>query len=212
MADDTTARSFFSKPPAPPSPRPPILAPVATQPRVNAAPPPPPTAARVEVDDAGIFSRFAARFIDSSLITAVVEVVMPTLPVSPRRQNLIAGCVALFIWVFIEAAMLTRWGATPGKWFLGITVRTIPGARPELGVALHRSFGVWWRGMSAGLPLANLITAIRTWIQIKRYREATWDAEAGLVVHQRVQTWRLILLGLLVISVIALYAFVGEES
>jgi len=215
MADDTSGQGFFSRPPGRPAPRPAIPRPPSPRPAV--APParapvtPRPVAPVLEVADAGIFSRFTARSFDSMLIVVLLTMVLPTLPVSPRAQDTIVGYLGLFLWVFVEAALLAAWGTTPGKWLFGVTVRTRGGAKPDFGTAVHRSLGVWWQGMRAGLPIASLISAIRTWIQIRHHREATWDAETALVVNQRVRAWRLIALGLFVLGGLALIA-IGADG
>jgi uncharacterized RDD family membrane protein YckC len=198
--------SFFSKPPQ----RPVISAPPAPSP----TPPRPVTTAvpAPELADAGIFSRFVARSLDSLLIAAIVGILLPTLPVSSRIQDTLVGYVALFVWVFVEAALLAWWGTTPGKWMFGINVCTVPGTRPAYGVALHRSFSVWWRGLSAGIPLANLISSIRAAAHIKKHREAVWDAETGLEVHQRLRVWRLLTVGSVVLGVIAVLVLFGDEG
>jgi len=169
-------------------------------------------AAVLEVADAGIFSRFTARSFDSMLIVVLLTMMLPTLPVSPRAQDTIVGYCALFLWVFVEAALLAARGTTPGKWLFGVTVRTRGGTKPGFGTAVHRSLSVWWQGMRAGLPIASLISAIRTWIQIRNYREATWDAETALVANQRVRAWRLIALGLVVLGGLALIAVGADDQ
>jgi uncharacterized RDD family membrane protein YckC len=201
MADDTSGQGlgFFSTPPQRPSA---ARAPVT----------PRPAAPVVEVADAGIFSRFTARSVDSMLIVVLLTMVLPTLPVSPRAQDMIVGYLGLFLWIFVEAALLAAWGTTPGKWIFGVTVRTRGGAKPDFGTAVHRGLGVWWQGLRAGLPIASLISAVRTWIQIRNYREATWDAETALVVNQRIRAWRLIALGLLVLGGLALVAIGIDEQ
>ena len=215
MADDTSGQGFFSRPPGRPAPRPAIPRPPSPRPAV--APParapvtPRPVAPVLEVADAGIFSRFTARSFDSMLIVVLLTMMLPTLPVSPRAQDTIVGYCALFLWVFVEAALLAARGTTPGKWLFGVTVRTRGGTKPGFGTAVHRSLSVWWQGMRAGLPIASLISAIRTWIQIRNYREATWDAETALVVNQRVRAWRLIALGLFVLGGLALIA-IGADG
>jgi len=216
MADDTSGPSFFSTPPQRPSPRPAIPRPPAPRPAAAPAARPPTTPRAVapvlQVADAGIFSRFTARSFDSMLIVVFLTMVLPTLPVSPRAQDTIVGYCALFLWVFVEAALLAAWGTTPGKWLFGVTVRTRGGAKPDFGTAVHRSLSVWWQGMRAGLPIASLISAIRTWIRIRNYREATWDAESALVVNQRVRAWRLIALGLVVLGGLALIAIGADDQ
>jgi len=132
--------------------------------------------------------RFVARFIDYNLFTIFVALVL--LVVAPRLliiPEFFLGMLIIFIWVFVEAALLSTWGTTPGKWLLKTTVRDNAGNKPAFSRAFSRSASVWLRGLGMGLPIISLITLAVAHKKLLRDGITVWDREGGFVVsHEKI--------------------------
>lgn len=114
--------------------------------------------------------------------------------------EIVLNILMIFIWVFIEAGLLSSWGTTPGKWLFKTTIRTESGEKPVFSRALDRSFSVWLKGMGMGIPFISLITLLMAYDKLTKDHTTTWDKEAGLVVlHEEIGIPRLILIVLLFI-------------
>lgn len=138
--------------------------------------------------------RFWARMFDFAFATLVIAVIVAIIiPSSRDMPELLLGMVVLFVWVFIEATLLSTWGTTPGKWLLRITLRDSAGRILTNSDALYRSFLVWWRGLGIGFPIASLITLIVAYRNLSKNGITTWDRDGNLVVsHKRIGTPRVI--------------------
>jgi len=99
--------------------------------------------------------------------------------------------IILFVWIFQESVLLANCGTTPGKWFFKIKVRNSRGQKLTFSEALNRSFGVWSKGMAAGVPLISLIALLSSRSKLKRDGITTWDEDGGFVVtHGKVGVLR----------------------
>ena len=88
----------------------------------------------------------------------------------------------LFVWIFQEAILMANCGTTPGKWLFRIKVRNSKGQKLTFSEALNRSFGVWLKGMGAGVPLISLLALLSSRSKLKRDGITAWDEEGGFVV------------------------------
>jgi protein-export membrane protein SecD len=103
--------------------------------------------------------------------------------------------ILLFLWVFVEAFLISKCWMTPGKWFFRITVIPSAGGVISYGKALSRSFKVWWRGLGIGFPIASIITMSFAYSQLTRHSVTTWDRDEGLVVtHEKLGLPRILLI------------------
>lgn len=109
--------------------------------------------------------------------------------------------VITFLWVFIEAYTVSKFGTTFGKNLLGIRVVDITGELLPYKDSLKRSYGVWIRGMGCGFALISWLTMILGYQKLKRDGFCPWDKDAGSkVVHTYFSTTRiLIILGFILI-------------
>lgn len=155
------------------------------------------------------WARFFARFIDYTIGGILIEIwfaiVAPSILIFfDRAFNLLI----LFIWVFLEASLLSIWGTTPGKWLLNITLTDKVGNKPTFSNALDRSFSVWWRGYGMGLPLISLITLFFTYNTLNNRGITRWDSDGGfLVSHKEIDPLRTILIVLFIIGLILLTVY-----
>lgn len=156
--------------------------------------------------------RYWARHLDlftwSFLLGVVALFAVPSLLDTEGLADILVGMGISFSWVFAEAALLSTWGTTPGKWLLRITVRGPTGATLGFEEALGRSFAVWWMGLGAGFPIAYLITMGVAHGKLTSAGVTTWDREGGFRVnHALVGPYRslaavLFFVGVFVLAVI----------
>ena len=80
----------------------------------------------------------------------------------------------LLAWLPIEAALLSTWGTTPGKWLL--KVKITPHLRFEQ--ALKRSLSVWMRGIGMGIPFVNFFCLLIAYKKLRLLKTTSWDRDA----------------------------------
>lgn len=142
----------------------------------------PPGPGFVYVSQMQPWARFFARHLDyMTFIFAAIIVSMLTFS-SVRGiltmtvgQTIIAGIVLTVLWAFVEAALISVYGTTPGKYLLGIHVADSEGRRPGIVKSLRRSLGAWAMGMGMALPIVGLVAQFLGWRALKRHGVAPWD-------------------------------------
>jgi len=113
----------------------------------------------------------------------------------------IVGLLCLLVWVFVEAAFLSTWGTTFGKWLLKIKITDAEGKKLTYARALKRSFLVWFKGLGMGLPFVIIVTLLVAHYKLKKNKITTWDkAENLLVTHKKIGRLRVII-GILIVMV-----------
>jgi len=123
----------------------------------------------------------------------------------PENREIALGMVAIGLWIFVEAAFLASWGATPGRWILGTSVRDSSGRLLSFSVALRRSFSVWVSGVALGLPLVSIFTYLRGYRMLEEDGTTHWDRSGGLTVrHERIRPLRIALPSLSLAAIFAL--------
>ncbi|MCB1109931.1 MAG: RDD family protein [Chlamydiia bacterium] len=149
--------------------------------------------------------RFWARMLDYSLFIIVLAFFIGYFHIGLGIFSSYTGMVAIFLWVFVEAFLLSTVGTTPGKWLLRVSVRSENHQKLSFSAALSRSFSVWWLGMGAGLPIISLITMIVAAVKLNSSGMTSWDRRGELrVFHNKVGLTRT----LIVILYFLCYAWV----
>jgi len=124
-------------------------------------------------------------------------------------ENLIA-IIILIPYMFVEAAMLSAWGTTPGKALLKIQLCKCDGSKLSYADALNRAIKVWFRGMAMNIPIANIVTYIIAYCRLEKKGVTSWDEQGAFkVTHQTVGAGRAIIVILIFVAVLALAVF-GE--
>ncbi len=160
--------------------------------------------------------RFWARIIDmglvnlSAIIIGVASGAMT--PLEAYRPSLGFILTLPVAWIFLESSFLMALGTTPGKFLLGIRVRSADGARQlPLRRALGRSFMVWWRGYGLGLTIPMVLTCTFSHFVLKTTRTTPWDVTYGTEVsYESIKPWRMVVLAFLFLGLFQLlYSFAG---
>ena len=184
-----------------------------------------------EVDQVRPWVRFLARMTDyyifSMLVSLLISLLFPDFmeqmsemlaqQVSVQDSEaaglqsilfvVIVRIVVTFIWVFIEAYTISKYGTTFGKNLLGTRVLDKDGELLPYDRSLKRSYGVWLKGMGAGFILISWVTMLFGYQMLKRDGVNSWDKDAdSKIVHSYFSTRRLfIILGFIfVIEIFAL--------
>ncbi len=172
-----------------------------------------------EVDQVRPWVRFLARMTDyyvfSMLFSLLVSLMFPdfmkqisemlTQQMSSQGSEtagfqsimalIIIRVVITFIWVFIEAFTISRYGTTFGKNLLGTKVLDQNGELLPYDRSLKRSYGVWLKGMGAGFALISWLTMLFGYQALKRDGVCSWDNDAdSKVVHSYFSSTRLIII------------------
>lgn len=139
--------------------------------------------------------RFWARFFDDVLFSTVIAIVLLPLTLGSSSHSddeflflwMIVGTAILrFVWVFVEAAFLSNFGATPGKMLLQTQVLMHDDQPIPSNTAMGRSFIVYAQGMALGIPFLALLANLLGYIQLTSKGSAPWDRECQTkVVHQK---------------------------
>lgn len=130
--------------------------------------------------------RFFARGLDATVVMMTLSVVgMLVFRGHYPVPTLVVYAVMAVISVFVESFMLSAWGTTPGKAFLGVRVETGSGTKPTFSEALSRSFLVWLIGQGLYLPIVSLVTEIVAYCKLKEEGQSVWDRKTGLRVRHK---------------------------
>jgi uncharacterized RDD family membrane protein YckC len=139
------------------------------------------------------WARFGARIIDLVLFQIVVLLFLPA-TVLPDPENSMAVNIffiafsigTLIGWTFFEAAFLSLFGMTPGKWMYRVRIMHPEGRFLRYGEALSRSFQVLLQGLAAGLPGVWLITMALAYKELMETGSTAWDRRGRTTVQHAV--------------------------
>lgn len=175
--------------------------------------PPPSPSEPVETESAPRpWVRYWARFIDTTIAIfglAFVSGFLSPGAFADDESGWTLVFSALFVWIFVEAVMLSSWGTTPGKALLKVSVTRNGQDPPGFGTSLARSFRVWFFGLGIGFPVVTAITMLVAYNKLKKRGRTTWDRKLGLIVtHKEIGPLRwavlvAILVGLFMLNVAA---------
>ncbi|MEJ1967434.1 MAG: RDD family protein [Rhizomicrobium sp.] len=98
-------------------------------------------------------------------------------PVVGQLFQLLVTCISSFP----IALCVAKFGHSPGKWLLGITVERKDGTALSFRQALWREYSAFFRGMAGGLYLvfAVLIAGVLLYRYLKKEGETAWDKKLG---------------------------------
>lgn len=148
---------------------------------------------------AGAWRRFLARLFDMwwqlILIGLIVGVAVAlfspraTVWMSSPGGSALTGIVLILLGLLLDAMLMARFGATPGKYLLGVRVETVAGQPLSLRAALRRNLGVWALGLGLTIPIINLVAMGRQGWRVGEGRPASYD-EGRYRVLALPLTWR----------------------
>ena len=132
--------------------------------------------------------RYWARTLDTLVfavgVGAIFAVIAPE-AIETRATERLLEFIALILWIPIEAAFISSFGATAGKALLRINVVNPDGSKLSYPQSLKRSFNVWLRGMGIGIPLVSIISMILAYKSLTNSGKTSWDRIGGYRVRHR---------------------------
>jgi len=94
-----------------------------------------------------------------------------------------AGIYLYLLWIPVEAAFLSSFGATPAKWIFGIRVVAANGRKLRYGEAVKRTCLVWLQGEGLGIPIVAIFTRLFAYRRLTKTGTTLWDSSTGSVVE-----------------------------
>lgn len=156
--------------------------------------------------------RLLARFVDAVIWGAVLMLIAVAFIPYPSwfwlaiESILVYGLIASVSWIPIEAALLSAFGATPGKRLLRIRVVTADGGTLWYLNALKRSFGVFVWGLGLGIPIVQLICMYSSYGSLRTWGFTKWDAwSQSIVLHESLGLPRVLVAVIIVVGLFVLY-------
>lgn len=113
--------------------------------------------------------------------------IIPVLFIQIFFFSSVAQTLTAFI---LEPLFLTLFGATPGKWIMGLEVRNAEGGRLTLTQARNRTMTVIFRGEGFYLPIYSLWRNFRCWQACKDGQVLPWDEELCYTARPKGLVWR----------------------
>ncbi len=143
--------------------------------------------------------RYWARYIDMYLFISFIVILQLLIFPTKQLNEIIAALGAYFIWIFLEAQLMSTWGTTPGKWLLRIKVRDSNSNKLTLKTALKRSALVWTIG--TGMYIFSFITEIISYFMLRDQGITVWDRICKCnVKHEKIGSERIpVILGVLIL-------------
>lgn len=138
--------------------------------------------------------RLAARYLDIFIFTFLLAILWTIFSPSHSIKSTFGfGMLAIFLWIFVEAVLLSSIGTTFGKWLLKVKLRDNDGKKLIFSTALKRSFLVWLKGLGMGLPFIYIFTFISEHSDLTKRGATSWDKVYHLkVTHQKIGPLRAI--------------------
>jgi len=151
--------------------------------------------------------RLLARALDYSLfflvLLAIRKFFLGQLPFG-KMENYIP--FEFFVWIPIEALLLSTWGTTPGKFFLKTKLKQGKREKLDFMTALKRSFSVWLRGLGMGIPIFSFFCLLVAFNKLKMVHITSWDRDDHITVtHYPIGKWRIYFVVFVAVSSILYY-------
>ncbi|MEN6390088.1 MAG: RDD family protein [Syntrophomonas sp.] len=160
--------------------------------------------------------RFGAKIIDLYLwwmfcclaIYGLIHIT-GTSPYIIKDKELAIGLAIMAVWIFYEAALLHRFGTTPGKWLLNTRVVPVKTKAFTYRTAVFRSFRSTTEGLAVTIPLISLLTALMAMKKLINQGSTTWDRRCGYRVdHRKLSILKLLMAVVLLFAFLFIVAFV----
>ena len=138
-------------------------------------------------------ARCLARFIDYLLFGLLLGILnVYAILLRLDIPALLFPIILTFAWVFVEAALLSVLGTSPGKWLLKTTIIDRSLDKPGYFSALRRSLSVWCNGMGTGIFFIVPVTMVISYQRLRKEGYAPWDREGRFsLIHGKVDARRL---------------------
>ena len=143
------------------------------------------------------FRRLFARGIDTGLYKLIIHIVLTFLGVNFARlstgSELLVSLAVLAMTIVLEPLLLSRFGTTPGKWLLGLSITGIDGEKPSYDVCFYRFLYIIRYAYGLYIPIYNIYRMWKSMIACLDCEELPWESETVMVIrdtrHWRIAAW-----------------------
>ncbi len=140
--------------------------------------------------------RFVGRYLDQFLVSGILMMlIVVILRIRPfgNIQSRLLSIAAVFLVIPINALFLCTLGTTPGKFAMGIFMKTPEGKNMSFLTALRREWFVFRYGMGFTIPIYSWIRLYKSYNIHKTGLELEWDYECDTdVLYTQWETKRLV--------------------
>ncbi|WP_312651601.1 RDD family protein [Aminipila sp.] len=148
--------------------------------------------------------RFFARMLDLSLYGLIWHA-FTALVLNWNIQNnffmsLVNSFVMVGIMLLVEPLLLSKFGATLGKFVFGLIVRDLDGRRLTYKQGWVRTFGVFRKGMGYNIPLYDLLIMANCYDECKTQKWLTWEKNSLCTIKDK--KFKRILVGIVIFILI----------
>lgn len=135
--------------------------------------------------------RWAARGLDELLAGLPLLVLLCVVfHQNPSRMGIWVSYGGLLVMWLLEPLLLHRFGTTPGKWLMGLSVTDLDGGRPTISQARERTSSVLFWGLGLNLPVFGLVREIISCKRCADEETLPWETETCLVLRDK-KGWRI---------------------
>lgn len=135
--------------------------------------------------------RFGARMLDGVICRSILLICIALFTDANLTSGiqLLLSVGALVMILLLEPLFLHLWGATPGKWVLGLSVQEENGGRLSWWAAWQRTLGVFLYGEGLHIPLVSEYRNYRSYRDCSDGKVLPWEEESVLVLRDE-RLWR----------------------
>ena len=137
--------------------------------------------------------RFFARMLDLAIYGTLWAAVLALIfNINPNRDmpimELLDTFVGILMMYLLEPILLSKFGTTPGKWLLGLSVRDFDGNLLTLDTARTRTWNALWRGMGLGIPPYDIYRLVKCYWDPDQ--DFVWEEDSVLILQDK-KSWRI---------------------
>ena len=146
------------------------------------------------------WQRYWARTFDLSLAGAAAWAVLTlgfrvsVMGMAGLPRWLFQAVSIVLVWavlLLLEPLLLCIWGTTPGKWLLGLELRSKQGKKLTFRQGLRRTWGVLFTGYGLEIPVFSLYCLYRGYKECREDRPMSYDWEAENLYYSKAPQWGL---------------------
>jgi len=141
--------------------------------------------------------RYFARSFDLFLYMSLLDPFLILLGVNTSSGgvglSLLYAVVGLLLMYLLEPLFLAKWGTTPGKFILGLSVTDLDGGKMTVTEARVRTASVLWRGMGLSIPVYELVRNYKSYLDCNEGKVLDWETDSLLLLKDT-RIWRVAVL------------------
>ncbi|MDE7221596.1 MAG: MerR family transcriptional regulator [Oscillospiraceae bacterium] len=141
------------------------------------------------------WQRFWARSLDLALANAAAVIFLAlvfhisVLNTGTRLISLLSTVLGWGVVLAVEPLLLRTWGTTPGKWLLGLELRTSRGEKLRCREGFERTWGVLLQGYGLSLPIYSLYRQYKGYRRCEECEPMEYDQHGGFQYYSLSSNW-----------------------